>query len=196
MSVAIVAEVAVVGIGVGIEMHHADGATGGDGAQYRQADQMIPAGAQRRRAGAMEHAEKLLDAPQRVGQVDGVDRCVAEVGHPAQVVRRDSTCRVYPAHQARLVADLAWPVACAGAVGGAAVPRYSDQRDVDQRRILDRRQAHERRRATETRHRVGSHRLKPSLILHHYPPWEIPCLHASPLCGASATNRGTSKIRG
>ena len=51
---------------------------------------MVAAGRQRRRAGFVQPREERLDARQRVHQVDRVDRRVAVIADPAQLVRRDA----------------------------------------------------------------------------------------------------------
>ena len=146
------AEIAVPGVGVGVEVDHAEGPVAGDGAHDRQRDQMVAAGRQRHRAGPVQCGEEALDAPDRVVQVDRVDRGVAAIGDPANLVGADVERVVGAPDQARHVADFTRAVAGAGAVGGAAVPRHADQRDVHVREVGDVGQPHEGRHGAEARH--------------------------------------------
>ena len=159
MGVLVVAEIAVVGVGMGVEMDHADRPLLGDGAEDRQRDQVVAAGRQRQAPAAWTLAKKRSMRPSAVHQVDRIDRRVAEIGDARQLVGRDAADMMHLAHEARHVADLARPVARAGAVGGAAVPRHADQRDVEARRIGHVRQAHEGRDVAEARHDGAVNRL-------------------------------------
>ena len=56
VGVFLAAEIAVAGVGMGVEMNDADRPLAGDGAQDRQGDQMVAAGRERRRAGVVQRA--------------------------------------------------------------------------------------------------------------------------------------------
>ena len=127
---------------------------------------MVAASRQRRRAGLVQRGEKSLDPLQRILEVDRVDRRVAVIADPAQLIGRDEAHMMHPPHQRRHVADFARAVARAGAVGGAAVPRHPDQRDVELCRIALDRQAHKRRHLAEARHVEAGKRLRIFVVWH------------------------------
>ena len=131
MGIFLAAEIAVAGVGMGVEMHDPDRPLAGDRAQDRQGDEMIAAGRQRRRSGGVQRGKEALDPLQRVGEVDRIDRRIAMVADPAQLIRRDKADVMHPAHQRRHVADFARAVPRAGPVRRAAVPRHPAERDVE-----------------------------------------------------------------
>ena len=159
VSVFRLAEVAVVGIGVRVEMHHADGPVLGDGAHDRQGDEMIAPGRQRHGARGMHPGEEVFDPLQGVHQVDGVDAGVAQVRDIAKLIGRFQGLIVDPPHEGGLIADLPRAVAGARPVGGAAVPGHADQADIDPGRIFAVRQAHEGRNPAVARHDKTAERL-------------------------------------
>ena len=151
------AEIVGAGIAMGVDVHHANRAQGGDRAQDRQRDRMVAAGGQRHDPGLVDLAIEGGDLGEPALEVERpLHPGVAEVGDPAELVGRDPARLVDLAHQRRLVADLARAVARAGAVGHAAVERHADQPDVDVRQILAIGRAHERRKpgVARPRHRI------------------------------------------
>jgi hypothetical protein len=171
VGVAMIAEIAVVGVGMRVEMNEAERPVLGDGAQDRQRREMVAAGAERHHALGVNAGEEPLDPGEAVGQVDRIARRVADIGDPRQLVGGDPADMVDLADEARHVADLARPMARPGAVGGAAIPRHADQRDVELSEVGDVGQPHKgRNRAVARRHqrvdrlrvlRLASHRLSP-----------------------------------
>ncbi len=145
VGVGVVAEVAVVGIGMRIEMHHAQRPLATQGAKDRQGHQVVATDRQRQGTGGMDLAIEAFDAAQRIEQVDGINRRITEVADPHQVVGRNAADVMHLAHQAGQVTHLARAMAGTGAVGGAAVPGHADQADLQRRRVGERRQAHEGR---------------------------------------------------
>ena len=133
VGVGIVAEIAVVGVGMGVEMDHAERPAALPSARRIGSEiRWSPPAAIGMAPAARMPAKKAVDLLQRVHQVDRVDRRSRRRSPTRdQIVGRDAGDMMDAAHQARLVADLARAVARAGAVGGAAVERHADQRDVD-----------------------------------------------------------------
>ena len=159
----VAAEVAVPGIGMGVEVDQPDRAVPGDGAHDRERDQVIAAGRERHRAGRMHAGEEAFDAPDRVVQVDRIDAGIAAVGDPAKLVGADAEDVMGAPHQARHVANLARAVAGAGTVGGAVVPGHTHQRNIHGREIGDVGQPHEGRYPAEARHVHAADRLVEAL---------------------------------
>jgi hypothetical protein len=127
------AEIAVPKVGMGIEMHHADGALPAQRPKDRKRAQMVAARRQRLDATLDDLVEKPADAGERIVKVGRVHRSIAEIGDIGEII---GTCAGYvvdPAHHRRHLADLAGPVPRARAVGRAAVPRHADDPDVDVR---------------------------------------------------------------
>ena len=90
VGVFLAAEIAVAGVGMGVEMDQADRPLAGDRAQDRQGDQMVAAGRQRRRAGGVQHGHKtprsVLANPCRSIGLTGVSPWSPT---PAQFIGRD-----------------------------------------------------------------------------------------------------------
>lgn len=84
VGVGVVAEVAVVGIGMRIEMHHAQRPLATQGAKDRQGHQVVATDRQRQGTGGMDLAIEAFDAAQRIEQVDGIHRRITEVADPHQ----------------------------------------------------------------------------------------------------------------
>lgn len=160
MRVAVVAEIAIPGIGVRVEVDHPNRAPAGNRAEDGQRDQVIAAGGKGQTAGRAHRLIEPLDYRQRLHQVDRIHRRVAHVRASGKPVRRDPADVMRTAHEARHVADLARPVAGAGAVGRAAIPRHADERYVELRGIADAGQAHERRDRAKARHERRIDRLR------------------------------------
>ena len=100
----------------------------------------------------MHALEKRLDVVEAGFQIKRtLHPGVADIGHTAQVVGTDAAGLIDLAHQARLIADLPRPVACAGAIGDAAIEGHTDHGDVHLRQILTEWRAHEGRYAGVTR---------------------------------------------
>jgi hypothetical protein len=128
---------------MGIDMDHADGPLGGDGAEDRQCHQMIPTHGQRHCAGGMNLGEKRLDPPEAIQKIDGVDRGIAQIGDAAKPIRRDPADMVNLADEARHVAHFARAMAGTRPIGRAAVPGDADQGDIELRGIGNMGQTHE-----------------------------------------------------
>ena len=107
---------------------------------------------------------ELLRPAQGIVQVDRVNRHIAQVSDPAQVVGRDPGCLVHQPHQGRLAANLPRAMTLAGAVGRAAVPRQTYERNVDLRGILNLWQTHERRSAGEPGKLATADRLEETAV--------------------------------
>ena len=136
---------------------------------------MIAAGRERHRAGLMHLAEKILDPDDGVVDVDRIDADIADIGNSAQLIRANAERMVGAAHETRHIADFTRAVARTGAVGGAAVPRHTGERDIDRIEISYVRQAHKGWHATKARHFHAVHRLvKLAFLGHHVPLWLLP----------------------
>ncbi len=174
------AEIIVAGVAMGIEMDHADRAVLGDGAEDRQGDRMVAARRDRHDPGGVDRREDGFDLAMRALELERFfDPGIAEIGDPAQRIGIDAGRLVDAPHQARLVADLARPVAGAGAVGHAAVERHADQPDIDPGEVLAIGRSHEGRDAGVTRphHRIGEFRIG-QLTAHDTAPDRFVRLHA------------------
>jgi len=181
VGVGVVAEVAVEGVGVGVEVDHADRALARDRPHDRQGHEMVAAGSERDHAGAVDRLEKGLDPLQGIVEVDRVAGDVAEIGAVGQLEGRNAERVVHVAHHRRHVADLARTMARAGPVGGAAVPGHADQADLDLVELGDVGQAHEGRDAREAGHDVARDRLERARpIGHEVPPRSSRALRPAP----------------
>ena len=155
MGQALAAEIGVAGVRMGVDMDHAERPLGAERPQDRVGDDVVAADRERRDAALVEVADHRLDPAQRVGDVDRVDRHVADIRAGAERIRRDMRAVIDEPHQRGGLAHLARPEAGAGPVGGGAVERDADERDVDLARRLGRLeigQPHEGRDAGEARH--------------------------------------------
>lgn len=171
----VVAEIAVPGIGMGVEMHHADRPVLGDGAHDRQRDQVVAARREGNAARLVQFGEKLLDPLDGVVEVDRIDRAVAHVAAARQVVGADPADMVNIAHQAGGVAQGPGPVPRPGPVRGPPVPGHAAEGDIQPLGVLEHRQAHEGGDPAEARHdqaaegfgirRVFRHDCAPALLL-------------------------------
>ena len=154
------AEHVVVDVGVGIDMDQADRAVLlGDGAQHRQGDGVIAAQRQRYAVVAQHLIVELLDDVHALGQVEGVDRHIADVRHLQAIEGRGAGGHVVGAQHARFIADLTRAETCARTVGGTDVQRNADEGGVQAFRGFLSRQTHHGGRAAETWHVVAAQRL-------------------------------------
>ena len=95
------AEHVVVDVGVGIDVDQADRAMLlGDGTQHRQGDGVIAAQRQRYAVVAQHLIVELLDDVHALGQVEGVDRHIADVRHLQAIEGRGAGGHVVGAQHA------------------------------------------------------------------------------------------------
>ncbi|MPL91092.1 hypothetical protein SDC9_37155 [bioreactor metagenome] len=157
---AVAAEIGVVGVGMRVEMDHPERLATApraarDGAQRGQGGQVIASDGERQRPGGDDRGHAVLDPGDAVHHVDRVDRQIADIGDIGDLERRHARGVMRAAHQARHVAHLARPVAGAGAVRRAAIPRNPDQRDIEPFGRGHGGQAHEGRKPGKARHFGG-----------------------------------------
>ena len=152
-----VAEIAVIGVGMGVEMDEAERR---HPSRARAGSAARSDGRRRRRAESRRPGERREEAPSMLASAS--IRSIGLTGaSPTSAMRARSNGEIAgdvmdAAHQARLVADLARSVARAGAVGRAAVEGHADQRDVDlvaARAIGSRMKVDGRRSAAQRRRR-------------------------------------------
>ena len=103
VGVGIVAEVAVIGVRMRVEVHHADRSRLRDGAQHRQRNEVVAAGDEWRRAMLHDRADALLDAIEQIAKIDRVDGEVTHVGDAGEVERLGARSMMHAPHQGRLV---------------------------------------------------------------------------------------------
>ena len=99
------------GVGVGVEMDHANRAILGDGPEDRQGDQVIAADRQRGDTGLCDWPIELGDQIEAFGDVHRIDRRVAHIGDFAELERIGVRDVMDAADQARLIPQSARPVA-------------------------------------------------------------------------------------
>ena len=93
---------------------------------------MITADRQRRNASRMNRSEGGGDFRERPLQLEGLfDPGVPQIRDADEIERRHAGRLIDLADKRRVVADLAWAVARAWAVGDATVERHADEADVD-----------------------------------------------------------------
>src|SRR6516162_10708994 len=93
---------------------------------------MITADRQRRNASRMNGSEKVGNFAKRPLQLEWLfDPAVSQIGDADEVERRHTGRLIDLADERRLIADIARAVACAWAVGDAAIDRHADEADVD-----------------------------------------------------------------
>ena len=165
------AEILVIEIGMSVEMDHADGPLFADGAQDGERAQMIAARRQRPYALADQRFEPGLDPLEPILHIGRVDRAVAEIGAIGDIIRSRPEDLVHAPHHRGIVADLARAMARSRPVGGAGIPGYAGQTDIDTVCLVERhmRQAHERGDAAKTRRDETGYRLVEGALgtLHH-----------------------------
>src|ERR1700738_3744586 len=126
------AEIVVAGVAVGIDMDHAERPISGNCPEDRQRDRVITADRQRRYASRMNGSEEGDDFGERALQLEGpFDPGISQIGDADEVEGRHAGRLIDLADERRLVADVAWAVARAWAVGDATVERHADETDVD-----------------------------------------------------------------
>ena len=132
------------GVAVRVEVHHPDRTVRGDGPEDGQGQGMVAAGRDRHRPRRVHLAKERLDVVQAVLETKGTaDEGVADVAHPAELIRVDAVRGVERPHESGLVPDLARAVAGAGSVRHPAVERHADERDVRLVEVLGVRRPHE-----------------------------------------------------
>jgi hypothetical protein len=154
------AEHVLVHIGMGVDMHQPDRPVlFGDGAQDRIGDGMVAAERQRDAALGQDGVIETGDDVHALGQVERVDRHVANIGHHQAVEGRGPCRHIVGADHARLGSDLARPEPRPRPVRGADIHRHTDEAGVEALGRGLRGQPHHRRRAAEARHLVAAERL-------------------------------------
>ncbi len=121
-----------VDVGVGIDVHHADGAVHtSDRFQDRVRERVIATDRQRDNGCFQEFVVVLGDDPYRRVEIEGVERDVPRVTDDQTVERCGPRCHVVRAQQARLSPDRPWPEAGARPIGRPDVERDADDRDIE-----------------------------------------------------------------
>ena len=172
------AEITVIGVGMRIEMHHAErpepGRRAVDAAQDGQRDQVVAARGQRPGAAGAEFGDPRLDRLERAHQVHRVGIDVADIGDAAQPVGLGARHRMHPAQHRRHLPHLPRPVPRARAVGGAAVEGDAEQRDIQPGGVGAHWQAHEAGRPGEARGDGAVEWLWPRIAVCHAAPGTKP----------------------
>jgi len=152
-------EIIVAGVAVGIDMHHADGAVAGDGTKNGQCDRVIATRRHGDDSRAVHARVERLDLREARLELEGLAHPgITGVGDSERVEGGNAACLIDLAHEARLVADLARPVARTGAVRHPAIEGDADETDIDAFERFGIGRAHEGRQTRVTRAdlRVGT----------------------------------------
>ena len=139
-----VAELGVVGVGVGVDVDHGQRAVvAGHRAEDRIGDAVVAPHRDRPAAGPVDGVELVGDVAVGLLDVEGSRADVPVVGDADLLVDRQVVDRVVDAHLARVVPDGARRQAGADAVAGARVERHPHERHVEAPGVGDVGQPHE-----------------------------------------------------
>ena len=152
-----------------VELDHPHRARFGHRPQDRQRTQMVTARRQRPDARSAHPGVECLHPRHGIHQIRRIGRHIPQIGAAQRLERAHAGHAILRPHHGGGIAQLPWPVARAGPVGGATIPGRADQPHLHlrQTRILQRdmRQAHERRHPGVARQVKAGNRLEKTAVI-------------------------------